>query len=190
MFLFPMVAQARQHRAVAVQGVDVIDQAFAEVEHLHQVAIAHRCIELLLQFPGDHLDYLEVAQVVMDVVEQQVQQHIQRRAQWPARTQPGKLAVVGGDHQELVPGKQQAAGRHFKHQVAAARIVLRALPDQEQVIGVELDARHFVRVQRRGQGVFIELVAVAQVLALVGVRIAEQQDIPAIAQGVVKLALG
>ncbi|VVN22620.1 hypothetical protein PS624_04418 [Pseudomonas fluorescens] len=73
MLLLGMIAQAGQHRAVAVQRVDVIDQAFAEVEHLHQVLVLHRCIEFLLQFAGDQFDHLQVPEVVVDVVEQQIE---------------------------------------------------------------------------------------------------------------------
>ena len=100
MLLFRVVAQPRKHRAVAVQRVDVIDQAFAEAEHLHQVVVAHGCIELLLQFPCDQLDHLEVAQVVVNVVEQQVEQHIQRRVQRAALAEAGQRGFVGGDHQQ------------------------------------------------------------------------------------------
>ncbi|MNL75630.1 hypothetical protein D3C87_2014670 [compost metagenome] len=76
-----MVAQPGQDRAIAVNRVDVIDQAFAEVEHLDQMSIFHRGVELLLQFASHHLDHLEVAKVVVEVVEQHVQQHIQRCVQ-------------------------------------------------------------------------------------------------------------
>ena len=61
MLLFGVIAQARQHRAVAVQRVDVIDQAFAEVEHLHQMLVLHRGVEFLLQLAGDQFDHLQVA---------------------------------------------------------------------------------------------------------------------------------
>ena len=79
MQFFGVVAQPRQHCAVAVQGVDVIDQAFTEVEHLHQMLVLHRGVEFLLQLAGDQFDHLQVPEVVMDVVEQQVEQNIQRR---------------------------------------------------------------------------------------------------------------
>ncbi|MCY1561259.1 hypothetical protein D9M68_984900 [compost metagenome] len=69
MVLLGVVAQARKHRAVAVDGVDVIDQALAEVEHLHEMVVLHRAVEALLQLAGDHLDHLEVTQVVVDVVQ-------------------------------------------------------------------------------------------------------------------------
>ena len=99
MLLFRVVAQAGQNRAVAVYRVDVIDQAFAEVEHLDEVLVLHRRVEFLLQLPRNQLDHLEVAQVVMDVVEQQIQQHIQRRVQFLPGAEPMQWRIVGGDHQ-------------------------------------------------------------------------------------------
>ena len=51
----------------------------AEVEHLDQVLVLHRCVEFLLQLPGNQLDDFEVTQIVVDVVEQQIEQHIQWR---------------------------------------------------------------------------------------------------------------
>ena len=81
------------------------------------------------------------------------------------------------DHQQVLGREQQAAGRHFKGQTAAAGIVFRALPDQEQVVGMKLDARHLVRVQRRGQRVLVELEVAVQQVALGGIGVAEQHHL-------------
>ena len=175
--LFRMIAQPGQHRAVTVNGVDVIDQAFAEIEHLDQVLVLHRRVEFLLQLAGNHLDHLEVPQIVMDVVEQQFEQHIQWRVQRLALAEPAEGRLVGGDHQQAIRAKQQAAGRHFEGQAVGAGVIVRSLPDQEEVVRMKLDTRHLVRVERRGQGMIIQLEMTVQQVPFGGVGIAEQHHL-------------
>ncbi|MCY1446131.1 hypothetical protein D9M71_626790 [compost metagenome] len=140
-----MAAQQRQHGTVALNRIDVIDQALAQAVHLHQVLVVHGPAELQLDLAGHLLDDPQVAQVVMHALGQHRHQHFQRRAHAGLKVHPGEQRVAGTDHHQASFAEHNAERRHVEHPPVEA---FRALPDQEQVVGLDLDARHFIWVQR------------------------------------------
>ncbi|MNN93072.1 hypothetical protein D3C81_2114500 [compost metagenome] len=64
------------------------------------MSILHRGVEFLLQLASHQLDYFEVTQVVVEVVEQDVQQHILRCVQGVPLPQATQLAIVRRDDQQ------------------------------------------------------------------------------------------
>ncbi len=113
----------------------------------------------------------------MNVVEQQLQKDIQRLVQRAVSPQRAQGLLVITDQHQLVPAQQHAKGRNVEREAVLARIVLGTFPDDEQRIRVKLDARNFVRVECRGNGMLIKVKSLQQQSAFPGIRFAEPQHL-------------
>src|SRR3989339_1806731 len=73
--LLSACADLGKHQRVGLERVQVVDEAFAEREHLEQIAVFHGQVELRLQLGVDLFDDLEVPQKMVNRVEEEFERY-------------------------------------------------------------------------------------------------------------------
>ncbi len=142
--------------AVGLDGVQIVDERFSEGEHLEQVPVLHRRADLGFEIDGELLYGFEMVEVMMHGVQEEFEQHVDRR------TDPLKFlgrerdAALAHDHVKHASVVEKPRRGNVQPQALVDREVFRPLPDDINALAVELNARDLVGIERRFDVVGIE----------------------------------